>query len=328
MSKIAVLGAGSWGTALANHLALKGYKVSLWMKEADIVQSIMTERVNSVYLPDVTLSENITPTTDLAEALREVTLLVSSVPTQYIRGVYTEASSFITEELPVIITSKGIEEGSALTGSGILKEVGLPNITVLSGPSFAKEVGKGLPCAVVAASASAALAQEAQELFSTPAFRVYTNTDVIGVELGGALKNVVALAAGISDGLGLGSNARAALITRGLAEIARLGVSMGGKSETFFGLSGLGDLVLTCTGELSRNRTVGFKIGEGLKLDEIISNMKMVAEGVKTTKGAHSLAGKHNTEMPITEEIFKVLYENKGPRDAVMDLMTRELKGE
>lgn len=333
LSKIAVLGAGSWGTALANHLAKKGFAVTLWMREREIAESIEKERLNKLFLPGITLSENITPTCDLADALAEVSLIVSSIPTQYIRSLYFDgpgggAAKLIPAGVPVVITSKGIEEGTALTGSGILKEAGIERLTVLSGPSFAKEVATGLPCAVVAASADPAAAEETQEAFSTSAFRVYTKDDVIGAELGGALKNVVALAAGISDGLGLGYNARAALITRGLAEIARLGVKMGARSETFSGLSGLGDLVLTCTGDLSRNRTVGQRIGLGETLDDIVSSMNMVAEGVRTAKGALLLSETHGVEMPIAEEVNKVLYQGKGPKEAVMDLMTRELKKE
>lgn len=333
LSKIAILGAGSWGTALANHLAKKGYGVTLWMRESEIAESIEKERLNKLFLPGITLSENITPTCDLAHALSEVSLIVSSIPTQYIRSLFCSgdgggAAKLMSAGTTVVITSKGIEEGTALTGSGILKEAGIERLTVLSGPSFAREVATGLPCAVVAASADPEAAKETQEAFSTSAFRVYTKDDVIGAELGGALKNVVALAAGISDGLGLGYNARAALITRGLAEIARLGVKMGARSETFSGLSGLGDLVLTCTGDLSRNRTVGQRIGSGETLDDIVSSMNMVAEGVRTAKGALLLSETYGVEMPIAEEVNKVLYQGKGPKEAVMDLMTRELKKE
>ena len=255
-------------------------------------------------------------------------MIVGVVPSHGMRGVFTLVADFISDDTLIVNTSKGIEEDTGLTGSAILKECGLTRLVVLSGPTFAKEVVRGLPCALSAASECEEDAKIVQETFNAPGFRIYTNNDIIGVEYGGALKNVIAIAAGISDGLELGTNARAALITRGLKEMSRLGVQMGAKVETFYGLSGVGDLVLTCTGALSRNRSVGERIGRGEKLPEIIESMKMVAEGVKTSRATLKVAMRENVAMPITEEINKVLYEDKSPRTAVMDLMTRELRDE
>ena len=332
MERLTVLGGGSWGTAIANLLADKGNEVILWMRSPELARAIKEKRENPVYLPGIKLSQRIQTTVSLRDALEGANFIVMAIPSHGIREVFDEAKRHISDDVLIVSTSKGIEEGSCLTPRGILKEL-LPGIAgdriaVLSGPSFAREVACGLPTAVCAASESLEVACLVQKVFSTSYFRVYTNTDVTGVELGGALKNIIALASGISDGLGLGNNARAALITRGLAEIARLGVKMGADPRTFSGLSGLGDLVLTCTGRLSRNHTVGFRIGKGERLHDIIKDMKMVAEGVRTSKAALKLATIHNVDMPITGEIHKVLYEDKPPREAVLELMTRELKGE
>jgi glycerol-3-phosphate dehydrogenase (NAD(P)+) len=288
--------------------------------------------VNEIFLPGVVLSEKIIPEASIKAAVTGADLIVSVIPSHGVRGVFSEAGPFIKEGAIIVSATKGIEEGSMLTPSGILNEAlkGCRHkaIAVLSGPSFANEVSRRLPAAVCAASSSIEAAKAVQKAFSTNYFRVYTNTDVIGVELGGALKNVIAIAAGISDGLFLGHNARAALITRGLAEMRRLGVKMGALPETFAGLSGLGDLVLTCTGPLSRNYTVGVSVGKGASIADVTGGMKMVAEGVKTCRGASELAASLRVEMPITEAVYSVLYGGVAPKEAVLGLMTRELKEE
>lgn len=332
MDRLTVLGAGSWGTTLAAILAGKGYEVGLWARSGSLAASIKEKFENETYLPGVRLSKNITPTNSLEEALRGSGLVVCAIPSHGIRDIFSTARRFMEAGSVIVSAAKGIEEGTHLTPSGILKEVlaGRPcgSIVVLSGPSFAREVSLKLPTAVCAASSSADDAAAVQKTFSTPSFRVYTNTDVTGVELGGALKNVIAISSGISDGLGLGNNARAALITRGLAEMARLGMKMGANPATFSGLSGIGDLVLTCTGALSRNYSVGYEIGRGRSLPDITKDMRMVAEGVKTSKGARSLAGIHNVEMPIAGAVYDVLYGGKSAKETVLELMMRELKGE
>lgn len=332
MGAIGVIGAGSWGTTLADLLAKKGHDVILWAYEADLVKEMEETRVNSVFLPGITLSPRLRFTNSLQEAAsgKEIVLFVS--PTQVFRSVLKGALPFLTEETLLVNAAKGVELDTLKTISQISAEL-LParlfaNFCVISGPSFAREVAQEMPTAVVAASPALEVARRIQEAFSTPCFRVYTNSDMIGVELGGSIKNVIAIAAGISDGLGLGYNPRAALITRGLAEMARLGLAMGAQASTFAGLAGMGDLVLTCTGDLSRNRTVGMQLGQGKKLADILSGMRMVAEGVKTTESAYRLARKLGVDMPITEQVYRVLHENKDPRQAVLDLMTRDLKAE
>jgi len=332
MKKIAAIGAGSWGTTLAVLLAKKGYPVTLWVREEELCIEMAEKRENTAFLPGFPLPPKLLVTNDLEQALTGAELVLSTVPSHGIRGVFKDAAARIREDAVIVSASKGIEQGSNLLCSDILREV-LPSslkdrVVILSGPSFAKEVSQGLPAAVSAASRDRPLAALVQELFSTPRFRVYTNADPVGVELGGALKNVMALAAGASDGLGLGANARAALITRGLVEITRLGVSLGAEISTFYGLAGMGDLVLTCTGTLSRNHTVGFKVGSGSSPQSVVSEMRMVAEGVKTSLAASELAEMHGVEMPITEQVRKVFYEGKAPKDAVMELMVRELKEE
>jgi glycerol-3-phosphate dehydrogenase (NAD(P)+) len=328
MSYVAVIGAGSWGTTLANHLATKGYDVSMWAYEQKLVDEINRTSINSVYLPGIPLSNNLEATSDMEYALKQARYILNVVPTQFTRSVFNEAEKYILKEAILISASKGIEHGSLSTVSSILKELTSRQTAVLSGPSFAEEVVKRLPTAVTVAAEDNETGMLLQDVFNTEYFRVYTNTDVLGVELGGALKNVMAIASGISDGMGLGASTRAALITRGLTEMIRLGIAMGAQEKTFGGLSGLGDLVLTCTGTLSRNYTVGYKLGRGEALNDIISSMKMVAEGVATSKSAYELSKKHNVEMPIVEQIFRVINENKNPVDAVRELMTRTLKAE
>lgn len=330
--KIGVVGAGSWGTALAQLLAHKGYPLDLWVFEDEVVEQIRTYGENRIYLPGTSLSKNIAPSRDLQEVVAGKDLVLMVVPSHFMRAVSSQLSSFIAPDTIVVTASKGIENETLATMHQVFKET-LPHIrpgllTILSGPSFAKEVAAMVPTAVTVASSDIDTANKVQQVFSTKAFRVYTSTDVVGLELGGAVKNVIALAAGISDGLGLGLNTRAALITRGLAEMQRLGVKMGADPRTFNGLGGMGDLVLTCTGELSRNHTVGKKIGQGQKMGAILADMRMVAEGVKTTKSIYRLAEREGVEMPICSEIYQILYNDCSPQKALHRLMTRSLKQE
>ena len=330
--KIAVIGAGSWGTTLANLLAEKGYPVTLWCYEEDLAERIQKSRVNDLYLPEVDLSGNLQATSNLQTAVTDKQLLLFVTPSQATRQVLSQALSDLSPQTLVVSASKGIENDSLMLLSQVFEEL-LPEsmhrqLGFLSGPSFAKEVSAGMPTAVVAAARDAVVAKEVQKIFNTETFRVYTHNDIIGVELGGAMKNVIALAAGVADGLGFGHNTRAALITRGLAEMTRLGVKLGGAAETFAGLAGMGDLVLTCTGDLSRNRSVGIELGKGRKIDEILGGMQMIAEGVKTTLSAYQLAAKLGVDVPIIEQMYLILYQNKDPRQAVTDLMLRDLKSE
>lgn len=328
MNKIAVIGAGSWGTTLACLLADNGHDVTLWVYEEDLAARIESTRENDVFLPGCKVPDNLKVSSTLEDVLGNAGYILSVVPSQHTRAVFRGAGNVIGQEAIIISASKGIENGTLLTVSEIFNELTGKEITAISGPSFAKEVIEKKPTAVTIASEDRETGLVLQKLFSNEYFRVYTNTDVIGAELGGALKNVMAIASGISDGLGLGSSSRAALITRGLAEMTRLGVVMGAEEKTFNGLSGLGDLVLTCTGTLSRNYTVGHRLGKGEKLKDIISSMKMVAEGVATSESAYELSRKHNVEMPIVEQIYKVINEDKDPMEAVRELMTRTLKSE
>ena len=328
MSYIAVLGAGSWGTTLACLLCEKGYDVSLWAFEREIVDEINREGRNSIYLPGFDLPPGLKATNDYGEALGRARYVLSVVPTQFTRTVFRECVKYLHEDSVIISASKGIEQGTLLTVSSIVQEISGFRCAALSGPSFAREVIKKSPTAVTLATLDPATGLLLQEIFNTNYFRVYTHSDVLGVELGGALKNVVAIASGISDGLGLGFNARAALITRGIAEMVRLGEGMGADKRTFSGLSGIGDLVLTCTAALSRNYSVGVKLGEGMKLSDILSSTKSVAEGVATALSAFELSKRHSVEMPIVEQVFRVLYEDKKPAEAVYELMNRALKSE
>ena len=332
MGRIGVVGGGSWGTTMANHMALKGIDVDIWVREEDVYYQIKEKRINETFLPGIKLSNGLSPVQSFSEVSREKDLLLIAAPSHVFRNILTELSPFLSSSTPIVVATKGIENETLMTMSQVVKSV-LPGdwddyFACLSGPSFAREVCYKHPTVVTLASRNKELAKYLQELFSTDYFRVYTTQDVIGVELGGALKNVIAIAAGASDGLDFGYNARAALITRGLAEITRLGVSMGAKPLTFAGLAGIGDLILTCTGNLSRNRMVGLKIAEGVPVEEIISGMKMIAEGIKTSISAYDLAKKMGIEMPITTEVYNIIYKGKDPRDAVKELMTRELKAE
>ena len=324
---IAVIGGGSWGTTLAWLLADNGHRVRLWLYEPELVDAIATTRENPRYLPGVPLPSSIEPTRSLKQAADGCRAVVFAVPSHAARAVTKELHPHLAATTPVVIATKGIEPESLMLMSELWLDVDRrrrpETLAILSGPSFAKEVCRRLPTAVTLAAAPP-LAAALHPMLAAHYFRIYTSEDAIGAQIGGALKNVIALAAGVADGLGLGSNARAALMTRGLAEIVRLGASMGARAETFHGLSGLGDLILTCTGELSRNRAVGLQLGQGKSLKSIISGMHMVAEGVSTAKAAHALAKRQRVEMPIVHEIHAVLFNGKSPRNAVEDLLQRQ----
>jgi glycerol-3-phosphate dehydrogenase (NAD(P)+) len=341
MSKIAVIGAGAWGTSLSIVLGRKGtHRIHLWAHEKEVLDSISSHRVNEFFLPGHGIPASVSATGDLQEALRDAEIVVSVMPSQHCRGLFQKMRPFLTPSMLFVSATKGLEEGTLLRMTEVIATVVggsatargheiQPRIGALSGPTFAKEVARGDPTAITIASRDTGLAEMVQQDFSDPSFRVYTNTDVAGVELGGALKNIIAIAAGVCDGLGLGHNSIAALITRGLAEITRLVVACGGRQDTMAGLAGLGDLVLTCTGGLSRNRSVGVELGRGRNLGEIIAGMHgMVAEGVFTTHAAVELARARKVEMPITEQMDAILHRGKSPRDAIHDLMTRSAKSE
>jgi glycerol-3-phosphate dehydrogenase (NAD(P)+) len=329
---IGIIGAGAWGTALSMLLADKGHDVTLWMYEKDLAEETARTRENRVYLPGFALSKAIQITSSLETAVRDKTIILSVVPSHTVRAVTRQFTPFLAKDGVVVSASKGIEIETLMPLSEVFKDI-LPEqfhnrLCILSGPSFAKEVAMRMPTAVALASYDPIIAKKVQAIFSNPYFRIYTNPDVIGVELAGSLKNVVAIAAGVLEGMGYGYNTMAALLTRGLAEMARLGIAMGGNLQTFSGLAGMGDLILTCTGGLSRNRTLGVRIGKGEKLNDIMSGMKTVAEGVKTASAARYLAKKYNVDMPIVDEVYQLLYEGKDPKQAVKDLMNRELKDE
>lgn len=330
--RIGVIGAGSWGTALANLLATKGYLIDWWVFEEDLCRQLAQYRENDVFLPGITLSENLRPTNDLAAVVQNKDLIVIVVPSHVVRELATRMAPHLAPHAILVSASKGIENDTQLTMSAVIKEVisdlNEDQLSVLSGPSFAREVAVGVPTVVTVASVDPSCAQVVQQAFATPAFRVYTNLDIIGVELGGSVKNVIAIAAGMVDGLGLGLNTRAALITRGMTEIRRLGVAMGANPRTFTGSAGIGDLVLTCTGDISRNHMVGAKIGQGRQLKDVLSEMRMVAEGVKTARSVYHLSKRLHVEMPICHAVYQILYEQLSPRDAVYLLMTRDLKNE
>jgi len=334
MTKIAILGAGSWGTALAIVLSRsrRPHEISLWARNAALAESIRADRENEAYLPGSKLPEGIRVHSQLETALSGAQFILGAMPSARARTAYTSALSFATAGASFVSATKGLEPGTHMRMSEVIAQVVLPKfaprIAVISGPSFAAEAARGEPTAVALASRDAALATELQEEFAGPNFRLYTNDDVLGVELAGAMKNVIAIAAGACQGLGLGSNALAALITRGLAEMARLAVALGARPETLSGLAGLGDLVLTCTGSLSRNRFVGIELGKGRSLREILSNMRMVAEGVHTTEPLLALAREDQIEMPITEQVDAILHAGKSPKDAIRDIMERPLKRE
>jgi len=330
--KIGVIGAGSWGTALANLLAVKGFHIDLWVFEEETQIQISEKRENSLFLPGIRLSENLFPSTDIERVASGKDMILMVTPSHVVRETAEKMVRLIGKETLVVSASKGIENKTHLSMSGILKEIfsHLPErqFAALSGPSFAREVAMRVPTVVTVASFEQETATCVQEAFATPYFRVYTSGDMMGVELGGAVKNIIAIAAGMVDGMGLGLNTRAALITRGLAEISRLGVKLGANPQTFAGPAGVGDLILTCTGDLSRNHTVGKKLGEGKKIKDILSGMRMVAEGVKTAKSVYNLSRKLGVEMPISHAAYRILYEDLSPKEALVGLMARDLRHE
>ena len=341
MSRIAIIGAGAWGTGLAVALGRRGgHRVQLWAHEKEVRDSIAARRINELFLPGESIPESVSATGSLEEALDRAEIVVSVMPSQHCRPLFQQMKPYLRSEMLFVSATKGLEETSLLRMSEVVAEVigsgdkasgkGFsPRIGALSGPSFAKEVARGDPTAITIASKDTELAETVQREFSDSRFRVYTNDDVAGVELGGALKNVIAIAAGVCDGLELGHNSIAALITRGLAEMTRLVVACGGRPETMAGLAGLGDLVLTCTGGLSRNRSVGVELGRGRKLADIIAGMHgAVAEGVFTTQAAVGLARARGVEMPIIEQMDAILHRDKPPADAIQDLMMRSVKSE
>ena len=330
MASIAVLGAGSWGTALAVHLGRINHDVRLWARSADLVEDMSARRVNTVYLPNVSLPSTVEVTPDLATALRGAVFVVSAVPSHGCRAVTRRIPELVEPDAIIVSATKGLEPDSLLRMSQVLDQElgGRWPIVALSGPSFASEVARQLPTAVLAASADAGAAERVQAEFRGPFLRLYGSSDVVGVEIGGSMKNVIAIAAGVVEGLGLGHNALAALVTRGLAEIARLAEAAGGRRETAAGLSGLGDLVLTCTGNLSRNRHVGAELARGRRLSDIVSTMKMVAEGVNTTRAGLALGVRYGVELPITEQMSAVLDERADVRGAVETLMLRKQRSE
>ena len=339
-ASITIFGAGSWGTALAVHLAASGRSVTLWARRDEQADAIQSDRHNPEYLPEIDIPASVAVTSELKEAARASTLWALAVPSHQLRSFAEQLRPLIAQdtgidpaELVVVSLAKGIENTSLMTMSQVLEDVLSPpldagQIGVLYGPSHAEEVAEGRPTTVVSAAANARVAEDIQDAFMTERLRVYANTDVIGVEIGGSAKNVLAIAAGISDGVGYGDNAKAALVTRGIAEIKRLGLAMGADAATFAGLAGIGDLVVTCMSQHSRNRGLGEKIGQGQTLDDILSSMHMVAEGVRTTQSIHDLASRHGVEMPITEAVYAVLFDERKPHEMMDRLMTRSAKRE
>jgi glycerol-3-phosphate dehydrogenase (NAD(P)+) len=335
MSRIAIVGSGSWGTALALSLARRGdHSIALWSHSAGVAETIRKQRENVAYLPGFPIPPQVTPTNALASALVDADIVISAIPSQHVREIYQAMAPSLQPRQLLVSATKGIEDQTFLRMSQVIEQVlggqvldsgrTGPQCAVLSGPSFAHEVAAGAPTAITIASAESRLANQLQDELSAPGLRLYTNDDVIGVEMGGALKNVIAIAAGIASGLGLGHNSAAAIITRGIAEITRLAVACGGHRETLAGLSGLGDLVLTCTGPLSRNRSVGVELGRGHRLPAILAQLHgKVAEGVRTTSAALGLARTHDVEMPITEQMYAILEHGKSPQDAIRELMAR-----
>lgn len=330
--RLAIIGGGSWGTALAIILAPRFQKVALWVHEPGLAASMRQTRENAMYLPGFAIPPNIESTSELPAVLQGATIVMNVVPSHHLRGVFDQMLPHLTEDMVYVSATKGLEASSLQRMSQVIEQTvsrRFPaQVAVLSGPTFAREVAAGDPTAVVVASQDPELTCRIQRAFAGPSFRLYTNDDPAGVELGAALKNVIAIGAGICQGLGLGGNAVAALVTRGLVEISRLARALGGQERTLSGLAGLGDLVLTCTGDLSRNRRVGVELGKGRKLDDILAEMTMVAEGVQTTYAAQRLAEQQGIEMPIVQQVYAILREGKSPRDGIRDLMERELRSE
>jgi glycerol-3-phosphate dehydrogenase (NAD(P)+) len=332
MKNVSIIGAGSWGTALAANFAQLGHPVTLWAYEPEVVESVRSRHENELFLPGIKLPENLSATSDLARALADAQIVVTVMPSHVCGMLYRQMLPHLRPEMIFVSATKGLDTARLMRMSEVIGSVVgekfPPRLCVLSGPSYAREVARGDPTAVVVASRDRDAAHEVQREFSSRALRLYTSTDVAGVELGGSVKNVIALAAGVVEGLGLGHNPTAALITRGLAEMTRLACACGARRETLAGLAGMGDLVLTCTGALSRNRTVGVELGKGRKLADIIGSMRMVAEGVKTTTATVALAKKFQVEMPITLQVHRILEGEVSPREAIRQLMERSLKEE
>ncbi len=332
MTNLAIIGGGSWGTALAIVLAPRSESVTLWVYEADLAERMARSRENDIFLPGCQLPDSVQITTGLSTALAGADIVLGVMPSHHARAIYTAMLPHLTPSMILVSATKGLEQGSLLRMSEVIEHVVKarfePRIAVLSGPTFAREVAAGDPTAVVVASSSPEAARCVQEAFSGPSLRLYTNADPVGVEVGAALKNVIAIGAGICEGLGLGHNPTAALITRGLAEITRLAIAMGGQAKTLAGLAGLGDLVLTCSGDLSRNRYVGKELGAGRPLVEILGSMRMVAEGVETCASAVALGQKFGVDLPIIQQMHAVMNGGKSPKEAVRELMDRSLKGE
>jgi len=328
MVKVAFLGGGSFGTALARLIANKGYDVNFWLRNEAIAQEINQNRTNEKYLKGVIIPKNVKATCDMKEALTDVKYIVLTLPSSSIRSVCEQIKPYVEDEHVVISLSKGIEEGTGLRLSDVIEEVLSKKPVVLSGPSHAEEVAAEIPTTIVSSSKDMKLAEEVQELFMTPYLRVYTNDDLIGVEIGGAVKNIIALAAGIVDGIGYGDNTKAALMTRGMKEISRVGIRLGGRVETFYGLTGMGDLIVTCTSMHSRNRRAGILIGKGKKLPEVLKEVGMVVEGVKACHAFYQLKEVLGISMPITDALYKVLFEGRDPVKEIKDLMLRDKKSE
>lgn len=330
--EVGIIGGGSWGSAFGLHLGRLRVKTRLWVREREILEQLRQTRQNKVFLPGHTFSSSVSFFEDIREIVKSAEILFIAVPSRFCRRIFSDIASCVSRDQIVVSLTKGIEEGSLKRMTEIMGEIFpdqvRPRLAVLSGPSFAREVADRQPTAVVIASGDLDSAKTVQHLVSNIYFRAYTSRDVVGVELAGAMKNVIALAAGISDSLKFGHNSRAALITRGIAEMSRLGARLGAAKETFVGLAGIGDLVLTCTAKLSRNYHVGYDLGKGRPLSQILAGMKMVAEGVSTTVSVRDLARRENVEMPIIEEVYKILYENKNPKESLRDLMLRKLKVE
>jgi glycerol-3-phosphate dehydrogenase (NAD(P)+) len=330
--RVSIIGAGGWGTTLSLTLSRLGHAVRLWAFEPEVAESIRVHHENRLFLPDISLPESLVVTSDLAEGLEGAEIVVSAVPSHVCRALYGQMLPHLQPEMVFVCATKGLETETQMRMSQVIRSViGTrfpPRLAALSGPSFAREVARGDPTAVVIASEDGATAQFIQKEFSSRTLRLYTSSDVVGVELGGAIKNVIAIAAGVVEGLGLGHSPAAALITRGLVEMTRLACACGARRETLAGLAGLGDLVLTCTGDLSRNRHVGVELGRGRKLGEILASMRMVAEGVKTTAATVALAARHGVEMPITRQVSRILRAETSPPEAIRELMERSLKEE
>jgi glycerol-3-phosphate dehydrogenase (NAD(P)+) len=328
---IAIIGDGGWGTTLAVHLARKNYAVTLWGPFAEYINQVNCTRINIKFLPGILIPPSVNLTSDLTTAVKKSDLIVLAVPSQYFVDVLRKIKALKLKSSQKIYLSviKGIDYDTGLRMSQLIRrELGNVPIVALSGPTIAAEVAKGIPTTAVASSQDMRLASSIQKIFNSPTFRIYTNPDLVGVELGGSLKNIIAIACGVCDGLGFGTNTKAAILTRGLVEMGRLGAAMGAKAKTFAGLTGLGDLVTTCVSSQSRNRSVGEQLGKGKSLAQITENMNMVAEGVETVKSAYRLSRKYKIPMPITSEVYNIIYKNKSPQKAVEDLMTREIKAE